>query len=274
MIPYNEKIWAYPLEQMETNWMQGKMPLPSKKEMIRSMLLKNPKERKMPHSSFFYPKTGGIQSMVDAIAQGITCRLETPVKAIEQLGGSWFINGEGGYDRIISTLPLPVLNHAMRLPEHVHQAIRQLKYNSLTTVLFDCPKTDITWLYIPSHEYRSHRVGYQSTLTPNACPHQDRNGCGALEIIGPHFDVDEKLLSEQIVPDELGFHKILDSEFTEYAYVIHDLSYRANITYIKNFFDSIDDFYLLGRWGTWNYKNMDLCMLDAMNLVKKLEEKT
>ena len=49
MIPYNEKIWAYPLEDMETQWMQGKMPLPTKKEMIRSMLLKDPSERKMPH---------------------------------------------------------------------------------------------------------------------------------------------------------------------------------------------------------------------------------
>ena len=69
MIPYNEKIWAYPLEDMETEWMQGKMPLPTKKEMIKSMLLKNPKERKMPHSTFYYPIDGGIQSMVNAIAQ-------------------------------------------------------------------------------------------------------------------------------------------------------------------------------------------------------------
>ena len=53
MIPYNEKIWAYPLEDMGTGWMRGKMPLPTKKEIIRSVILKDPKERKMPHSSFY-----------------------------------------------------------------------------------------------------------------------------------------------------------------------------------------------------------------------------
>ena len=74
MIPYNEKIWAYPLEDMETQWMRGKMPLPTKKEMIRSMILNDPKERKMPHSSFYYPLHGGIQTMVNAIAKGVHTR--------------------------------------------------------------------------------------------------------------------------------------------------------------------------------------------------------
>ena len=70
MIPYNEKIWAYPLEKMETQWMRGKMPLPEKKEIIRSILLKDPTERKMPHSTFYYPLHGGIQTMINAIAGG------------------------------------------------------------------------------------------------------------------------------------------------------------------------------------------------------------
>ncbi|MCD7909873.1 MAG: NAD(P)-binding protein [Clostridium sp.] len=74
MIPYNQKIWAYPLEQMETQWVRGKMPLPTKKEMIRSMLLKDPKERKMPHSSFYYPLDGGIQTMVDSISRGLNSK--------------------------------------------------------------------------------------------------------------------------------------------------------------------------------------------------------
>ena len=73
-----------------------------------------------------------------------------------------------------------------------------------------------------------------------------------------------------IVPDELGFTKVLDSEFTEYAYVIHDLNYWVNLDIILKYFSQDASFKLLGRWGTWNYKNMDLCMLDAMNLVKEM----
>jgi len=273
MIPYNEKIWAYPLEKMETQWMRGKMPLPEKKEMIRSMLLKNPTERKMPHSTFFYPLHGGIQTMINAIADGLDIRCKCPVESLKKDGSQWLVNNKDSFDIVISTIPLPILPDVMKLPEEVIRHIKNLKYNSLTTVLFDCPKTDITWLYIPSHDYRSHRVGYQSALTPYANPNPDR-GCGALEIIGDQFEVSPLLAQEdRILPNELGFTKVLDSEFTEYAYVIHDLDYRKNVNSILHYFSSDHSFWLLGRWGTWNYKNMDLCIYDAMSLVNKEIEK-
>ena len=269
MIPYNEKIWAYPLEDMETSWMHGKMPLPTKKEMIRSALLKDPKERKMPHSTFYYPIHGGIQAMVDAIASGVKIETNCAVKSISKADNKWIVNRQADFDQIISTIPLPVLNDVMDIPTSVATSIKDLKYNSLTTILFECPKTDITWLYIPSHEYRSHRVGYQSTLTPYACPNKAR-GCAALEIIGRQFDISSIFTNnESILPKELGFEAALDAEFTEYAYVIHDMNYRKNVDNIREYFSVNPTFMLLGRWGTWNYKNMDLCVLDAMNLTKR-----
>lgn len=266
MIPYNEKIWAYPLEQMETKWMQGKMPLPSKKEMIHSMLLKDPTERKMPHSTFYYPIDGGIQSFLNAIAEGLVINRNTPITSIRKCGNQWIINETEAYDQIISTIPLPILGNVMAdIPASICSHIADLKYNSLTTVLFECPETDITWLYIPSHDYRSHRVGYQSALTPHANL-KPGMGAGALEIIGERFDVEGLDKRTDVLPKELGYTKSLDSEFTEYAYVIHDLNYRKNINAIKDYFETIEGFYLLGRWGTWNYKNMDLCILDSMEL--------
>lgn len=271
MIPYNEKIWAYPLENMETQWMRGKMPLPEKKEIIRSMLLKNPSERKMPHSTFYYPLHGGIQTMINAIADGLDIRCNCPIQSLKKSGTKWIVNNEENYDTIISTIPLPVLPSVMELPENITDHILDLKYNSLTTILFDCPKTDITWLYIPSHDYRSHRIGYQSALTPYATSNSDR-GCAALEIIGSRFEVLSSFAKKSnIIPEELGFREVLDSEFTEYAYVIHDQNYRRNMETILRYFSQDSSFKLLGRWGTWNYKNMDLCMLDAMNLVKDMK---
>ena len=271
MIPYNEKIWAYPLDQMETKWMQGKMPLPSKKEMIHSMLLKDPTERKMPHSTFYYPIDDGIQSFMNAIAVGLDIHCSTPITSIRKSEDKWIVNEEGSFDQIISTIPLPIIGKIMmELPEKIKAHIYDLKYNSLTTVLFECPETDITWLYIPSHDYRSHRVGYQSALTPHANL-KPGMGAGALEIIGTKFDVEGIDKVEGILPKELGYAKSLDSEFTEYAYVIHDLNYRKNITAIKDYFETVPGFELLGRWGTWNYKNMDLCIADSMELAKKYQ---
>ncbi len=269
IIPYNEKIWSFPLEQMETHWMEGKMPLPSKKEMIRSMLLKDPTERKMPHSTFYYPLHGGIQTFVNAVAQGLHVYCDAGIQSIERRGRKWYVNGEGAYDRIISTIPLPELPKIMELPDKLTTCIGELKYNSLTTMLFECPQTDITWLYIPSHDYRSHRVGYQSALTPYA-GNRPGGGCAALEIIGERFDIAGLERQGNILPQELGYRVTLDSEFTKYAYVIYDLHYRKNMSVINAYFNDLEGFELLGRWGKWNYNNMDMCILDAMHLTQKI----
>ena len=268
MVPYNEKVWAYPLEKMETHWMQGKMPLPSKEELIQSVIDKSYKETNTAHSSFYYPKYG-VQTMVDAINRGINTRLNTAIECIEHRDGKWIINGLDNYDAVISTIPLPVVNKAMAgIPEKVKNALGGLKYNSLNTVLFDCPLTDITWIYIPSHDYMSHRVHYQSSVTPFACPNQNEHGCAQLEIIGEKIEDPEKLVSKNTLPEEFGFKHAIASGFSEYAYVIHDLDYRKNTRIIKEYFSELDSFYLLGRWGSWNYNNMDLCMRDAMELVE------
>lgn len=271
MIPYNSKIWAYPLKEMETQWMEGKMPLPTKKEMLRSLLLKDPSERKMPHSTFYYPLHGGIQTMIDAISQGLELRLRSEIQKLERKDGKWVVNGEDTFDEVISTIPLPELAKAYELPTEIADAVADLKYNSLTTILCKCPETDISWLYVPEAKYRMHRIGYQSALTPYATP--AGTGSGAVEIIGSRFDVTPDFVSRpDLTPRELELSQVIDTEFTQYAYVIHDLHYRKNTKAVRVYFESVPNFHLLGRFATWNYKNMDLCMLDAFELEKALDK--
>ena len=270
MLPYNRKIWAYPLEKMETSWMAGKMPLPTKEEILRSFLLKDPSERKMPHSTFYYPIYGGIQTMVNRIADGLDLRLNVPITSIKRIDDRWVINGESTFDAVISTIPLPELPSLMELPPLVQRAIAGLKYNSVTTILCECPETDISWLYVPDKSYRTHRIMYQSSVSSKAAP--EGKGSGAIEIIGSHFDVDKNLINiPGVVPQELGLREVLDWEFTKYAYVVHDRDHRKNTNDIFKYFDTVDGFHLIGRFATWNYKNMDMCMQDAFELADKFE---
>jgi len=268
MIPYNSKIWHYPLRQMETGWMRGKMPVLDPAPILKALISQNASERGMVHSTFYYPLRGGIQTMVDAIAAGLRVRLSCPVFSCERRGNKWLINKESTYDKVINTLPLPELRTIMpSLPGKIQQALTGLRYNSLTTALFACPSTDISWLYIPSQAYRMHRVGFQSALTPYAVP-RGKGGSGALEIIGSPFKVTSQIIHQ--LPPLLKAKRLIDSQFTKYAYVIHDMHYRANTTAIRTYFNGRKGFYLLGRWGLWNYKNMDLCMLDAFELAKRI----
>lgn len=271
MLPYNSKIWAYPLEDMETQWMEGKMPLPSKKDVLRTLIRKEDASvRKMPMKTFYYPTFGGIQSMANAIAKGLEIRLNQPVTSLKKEDGRWIVNHDDDFDVVISTLPLPEMPKIMELPSSVQAAMKDLKFNSLTTVLCKCPPTDITWLYIPEKQYRMHRIGYQSALTPAAAP--DGSGLGALEIIGPQFEVTKDLIFQpNIVPSTLGLSEALDWAFAKYAYMIYDKHYRANTGKIFEYFSTVSDFHLLGRWATWSYKNMNVCIKDAFNLAEKFE---
>ena len=123
------------------------------------------------------------------MAKGINIYTNTIVTTLARRSDKWIVNEKEEYDYIISTLPLPELKNILKnIPSTIYESMSDLKFNSLTTVLFKCPPTDITWLYIPSHNYRSHRVGYQSALTPNASPIEGE-GVGAFEIIGKQFDV-------------------------------------------------------------------------------------
>lgn len=272
MLPYNSKIWNYPLSGMETAWVEGKMPLPDKKDILRSLLLRHdPDQQRMPHTKFYYPMNGGIQTFIDAMAAPLTLKCGQPVRAIENLGnGKWAINGDGGYDMVISTVPLPCLLGTMDLPETVRQAIRGLKYNSLTTIFFSCPGNDLTDLYLPERKYRSHRICFSGNLAPDAAP--EGKNCGGIEIIGERFEFDAEdfLKKECIIPEEVGAERILDSEFSPFAYVIHDLDYRKNTSLIRAYFAQLPGFELLGRWGEWNYNNMDLCIRDGLILGKNL----
>lgn len=268
MLPYNRKIWAYPLEDMETHWMVGKMPLPTKKAILRSILMKDSSERETGYSTFYYPTYGGIQTMVDKIAEGLDLRLGEPITSIEKKDGRWVVNCEDAFDTVISSIPLPELPGMMDLPGMVQDAIADLKYNSLTTVLCKCPETDISWLYVPEKQFRMHRIGYQSALTPAAAP--NGIGCGAFEIIGERFPVDQNIIHQSgIAPEALGLTEVVDSEFSKYAYVIHDRNYRKNTGAIFDYFKTLENFYLLGRFATWNYKNMDMCMQDAFEFADK-----
>jgi UDP-galactopyranose mutase len=56
-IPYNQKLWAVPLDEMETSWLGGRVPLPNLEEMIDGALSPAPKPMG-PNARFGYRVMG------------------------------------------------------------------------------------------------------------------------------------------------------------------------------------------------------------------------
>lgn len=75
LIPYNEKIWKYPLEKMSTVWVE-RIPQPPVEDIIKSSL-GIPTEGYAHQLYFYYPKVGGIQSLAKAFEEPIKDKVIT-----------------------------------------------------------------------------------------------------------------------------------------------------------------------------------------------------
>lgn len=260
LIPYNAKIWDYDLRKMAIDWVDGKMPLPTKEEILYTCLTRDSTERKMPHSTFYYPLNGGIAQFVDAIlrkAESVNFYTDYPVENIVHNGKTWAVNGNSGYEKVVWTIPLPKVAELMKAPSDVVNAARKLKWNGLTTFLFKSPdRSRLSWMYFPENNVPYHRIVYQGNLSPHACP----SGMGSytVEMIGAHE------------PAELADHHNLDDllayEYTEFAYVIFDKSHSLNAETVKRFLTD-RGIIPLGRFGEWQYFNMDICIKRAFECV-------
>ena len=82
-IPYNRKLWAVPLSEMETSWLGGRVPLPDLQEMIEGALKPVPKPMG-PNARFGYPLKGGFQALIDGFLPHLRgeLRLNTRITGI------------------------------------------------------------------------------------------------------------------------------------------------------------------------------------------------
>jgi len=270
MIPYNEKIWKFPLNKMDIDWMSGKMPFPDERKILSALLTRNSNENMMPHSTYYYPINGGIQTLIDAIAENIlkNIHLNTKVESIEKINKKLYINGCGPYDRVISTLPLKNLSGIMKLSNKIKDVIDSLKYNSVMTILYPIPKSDkdYSWIYLPNKEIIPHRMMHQGILSPNNCP-------PGMDSITVEISKPELYKAGHIFKNVKKELKISTEPIainnTKFAYVIFDEDRAKNIILIKEYMSQLG-INLLGRFGEWEYPNMDICIERAMEEVDNI----
>jgi len=284
LIPYNEKIWKFPLEKMSTVWVE-RIPQPPVEDVIKSSL-GIPTEGYTHQLYFYYPKYGGIQALAKAFEEPIKDKIVTnfEVKRIRKEDEKWIVSNEKEefeFDKIISTIPLPELIKALEdVPREVIEAVENLKFNSLITVGIGVEKAklnDFSWLYIPDREVLTHRVSFPSNYSPYVAP-KGKSSVLA-EITYREGDEISKMSDEEIIErtvedlDRLGIINKNEVILTilyrfKYAYVIYDLNYRDNLKIIYNYLDTvgIDS---IGRFGEWEYLNMDAVVKTVKEYVKE-----
>ncbi|SHF34217.1 protoporphyrinogen/coproporphyrinogen oxidase [Dysgonomonas macrotermitis] len=262
-IPYNSKIWKNDPKKMSYLWVEDKLPIPDKDSFFEG-LISNTKD-KMSHARFYYPKSNNQNTFLDALAKNLNIKYNYTVSSIEHNKDSnkWVINKKDEFDLIINTTPLDKLIDCFSdAPADVQASAKSLRKNGVSNVLWKTQSTDKTWTYIPNKDYLFHRyIHIGSYFSP-------KENYSVSEVIGNHsFEEMAKAgQSDNFLIEPLA-HSI-----SEYAYVVFDENYDKSTKSVKDYLQNIG-IYTLGRFGEWQYYNMDVCIKKAIDLSKTITDK-
>jgi UDP-galactopyranose mutase len=286
-IPYNRKLWAVPLREMETSWLGGRVPMPDLEEMIDGALRPVAKPQG-PNARFGYPLRGGFQALMNGFLPQLRGEVRLGARVARVLAAKHLAVLTDGttiaYEKLVSTMPLPKLIGMLgdEVPPRVRKAAEQLRHVSVRCVnLGICRErlTDKHWIYYPEDTV-FHRIFVQG----NASPHNNPPGGFGItcEITySPHkpLPCDGDALIDRCIADciKVGMFTEDDTVLVRnqvdmpYAYVVYDHARAESVDLIRHWLRA-RDIELAGRYSEWEYYNSDHAFLAGKKAAERVED--
>jgi UDP-galactopyranose mutase len=286
-IPYNRKLWAVPLAEMETSWLGGRVPMPDLDEMIEGALQPVAKPQG-PNARFGYPLRGGFQALMN----GFLPLLEGDLLTRRQGRANRSAPSQGHAGRrAYLPLPAPDQHRAIALasgdarksvPPRVAAAGDKLRHVSVRCVNLGVGREKISekhWIYYPEDTV-FHRIFVQGNASPHCNP---PGGFGlTCEITySPHkpLPCDGDALVERCIRDciDVGMLRADDPILVRnqvdmpYAYVVYDHDRKACVDTIREWLKS-QDIHLSGRYSEWEYYNSDHAFIAGRNAADQVRD--
>jgi protoporphyrinogen oxidase len=277
MIPYARKVWTVEPSEMEFGWIGRRVPTPDVERIIAGALSEDVGQVGAT-AHFWYPKRGGIESLPKALGDRVeNVRLEREVERIDvSTREITFRDGTRvAFDRMIYTLPLCTLDTFVPdLPKPIRAACSNLRFQGIYCVNLGIDRRDISdkhWIYFYEDGFPFHRLSFPGNFTPHNVP--PGKSSISMEIA---FSDTAPLDRDRAVEDAIAalvsagiLHSDDDIELVHAeeilpAYVIYDLDHAANLDLIRSWLAE-HDILLAGRFGEWQYLNMDHAMKSGMN---------
>jgi len=257
-IPYNRKIWGSEPSEMTPDWVTDKLPMPSDMEILKGLVGNG--SDSMPHSTFYYPKSGSQNTFINSLASDLDIKFNTTVSKIaKNKDGKYLIDGEL-FDHVIYTGPLNKIGSFVEIEnKDIHESIAKLKYNKVTTVLWKSKDTEDTWTYIPSADCIFHRLIHIGNFIGSAQNYSISEAVG--EVTYENMVESGKHVEQLIEP--------IDYNVSDHAYVVFDKNISTSKSVIFDYFEN-ENIHLLGRFGEWEYYNMDICIKRAMEVCESI----
>lgn len=271
--PYNEKLYACHLDELDVDAMGRFFPYANETEIIRNM--KQPNSHSY-NEVFEYPKQGA-QQFVNVLLGDIDrsrLQLQVAVERVDlQKHVAYLSSGEEiVYDKLVNTMPL--INF-LRIASLEDQAADRLNANKVLVfnLGFDRKSLheDIHWIYYPERKYCFYRVGfYDNILQTEKMSLYVEIGYGSREEIS----IEETL--EAVLSDLKECGIITNHELCAWNYVEMNPAYvhvtKDTNAYLEKIFAQLKkrDVYSIGRYGGWKYCSIEDCMLEAITLAEQV----
>ena len=290
--PYNEKIWKYDPAFMSTSMVE-RIPRPTKEEIQRSAAGETV-DGYVHQLNFSYPQKHGIE----AVPQGFLNHLDKSkvhllssfeIKRIEKSENKYLIVSSSGKtvkaNHIISTIPIQELTKSYsHSTNELESKVSDLRYNSIIVAFartpYDLCGNNFTFT-IPEKNIIFHRISKMDFLGDEYHRQKDE-ATFMVEITfraNDYIDLmADKELKDKIVNGmvSIGFARakedisIIDIIKEKYAYIIYDLHHNDNMKYIREFYKN-EGIVLHGRFGNFEYWNMDKIVRESFELAKRLK---
>ena len=281
-IPYNQKFWTVPLDELTCEWLDGFIPVPDLKQVIEGAKRKS--SGKFGYNAeFWYPRYGGIQVLPFALAKDLShIYTGCPVEKINLRNRTVITSNKDKirYDYLIYTAPLPELrNMLIGSSSEVNSSFSLLRWNSIFNLNLGIKSKMSSkkhWIYFPDKEFEFFRLGFYSSFSPCAAPSGAYSVYTEVSLSGLQ-DFDSSLLVKKIKQDliRLGILPSPDDvlvehrNFMPYAYPIYDKNHRLITSKIANYLRKYNIF-LCGRFGSWQYLSMEGAILQGKQIAREL----
>jgi UDP-galactopyranose mutase len=289
MIPYNTKIWKYDLSKMNIDWIQGRVPSPSVEEMKKGAAGTLRKDYG-PNAEFMYPKHEGIGALANQLCKGLNTSLGSKIVEVRPSGTDVRVKyrkegkiRETVSEKTLSSIPLPELVRILHeAPEEVIKAASSLVYNSLVCVQIGVKRPNISdkhWLYFPEDKFIFNRISFPMNFSEYTTP-GDRSSI-LVEVTHRETSIDPEGVRDRVIEDlmktdiitERDEMEVCEASTFKYAYVIYDLDHKKNVGIIHDYLKK-SNIIPIGRFGEWEYFNMDKAILSGKNAASRVRGAT
>jgi protoporphyrinogen oxidase len=288
MRPYNEKVWAHPLDTMAVEWQGERVPDVDVERILTNERADRDDAGWGPNAEFVFPRFGtGMLYERIAAALPRPVRLGTAATAIDPVARriSFSDGSDTDYDELLTTMPIPELVPRIDgCPDDVVAAARSLTSTSGifvgVGVAGEAPP-ERCWLYFPDPEVPFYRVTYLSNYSPAMVPGPGLFSLLAEISVSRHrpFDVahagertlDGLVAGGLLTPAQRRHDVVSTHVFTvPYSYPVPTLDRDVALAVVHGWLEP-RGIRSRGRFGAWRYEigNTDHSIMQGVELADR-----